>query len=398
MNCIIAQSGGPTAVINASFIGAFTEAMASKRYSKVYAGINGIQGILNENIKDVSSLSKEQCERIKFTPAAILGSCRYKLKGYKEDNDKYKKLFEIFKKYDIDTFFYIGGNDSMDTVKNISQYAKHNGLDFRSIGIPKTIDNDLNIMDHTPGFASAAKYINTCLVEAYLDNSVYDQKSVLIVETMGREAGWLAASAVAAKINGKQLVDHIYVPENPFDDERFLENLRMDLEEKDQVYIVVSEGIRYANGEFVANSNETSNHDKFGHTQLGGVGEKLRNMVLQSGITKRVKSIELHILQRCAGHVVSKVDVEEAFILGEYAVKYAVKDYSGVLPGIIREGNSPYTYRIEAINIEDVANKTKTLPKEWIDYDKDFINLNMNEYIEPLVDGMDIISNYLEKI
>ncbi|SHK21513.1 6-phosphofructokinase 1 [Hathewaya proteolytica DSM 3090] len=394
MNCIIAQSGGPTAVINSSFIGALTEAVKCGKYNRVLAGINGIQGILNENIKDVTDLTEEQRQEIKCTPAAVLGSCRYKLKSIEEDSEQYEKLFSIFEKHHIDTFFYIGGNDSMDTVKNLSYYAKEKGLDFRAVGIPKTIDNDLEIMDHTPGFASAAKYINTCIVESYLDNSVYDQKSVLIIETMGREAGWLAASAVAAKVNGKQIVDHIYVPENAFEDVKFLNTVREGLEKKDRLYIVVSEGIRYANGDFVANSNNNASHDKFGHAQLGGVGQKLKAMILSSGVTKRVKALEFNILQRCAGHVSSRVDLEEAFELGAKAVEFACQNMSGILPGIIRNSNTPYTYTIEPIEIQDVANMTKVLPQSWIDKENDFITEDMNVYVESLIDHMDIVSKY----
>ena len=201
MNCIVAQSGGPTAVINSSLMGVLEGALKSGKFDKIFAGINGIEGILKENIKDISTLSEEKREIIKHSPAAILGSCRFKLKGIQENKEQYEKLFDIFKKYDIGVFFYIGGNDSMDTVKNLSIYAKKNNIDFRAVGVPKTIDNDLEVMDHTPGFGSAAKFVNTCIMETALDDSVYQGKSVIILETMGREAGWLAASAAAAKLN-----------------------------------------------------------------------------------------------------------------------------------------------------------------------------------------------------
>lgn len=397
MNCIIAQSGGPTSVINGSLMGVLAEALASKRYHKVLAGVNGIQGILEENIVDISHISVEEREKIKNTPAAIVGSCRYKLKSYTDDKEQYDKLFNIFNKYEIGAFFYIGGNDSMDTVRALSKYAKENNIDFRAVGIPKTIDNDLEVMDHTPGFSSAAKYINTCIMESYLDDNVYDNKSVIIMETMGREAGWLAASAVAAKIDGKQIVDHIYVPENCFDDMKFLHRIYEGLEKKDKLYIVVSEGIRYENGEFVATSSSNASHDKFGHSQLGGVGQKLRNMILTAGITKRVKSIELGILQRCAIHSVSSVDLEEAYQLGQYAVKFANEGLSGVLPGIIRTSNKPYDYEIKPIPIEKVANNTKLLPKEWIDYENDFIKDEMLEYVEPLM-GQQAFIPYMDLI
>lgn len=398
MNCIVAQSGGPTAVINSSLMGVVAEALDSKKYDKVLAGINGIEGILNENIKDITNLSLEDRERIKNSPASVLGSCRFKLKKVHEDGEQYNKLFHIFKKYDIGAFFYIGGNDSMDTVKSLSEYAKENNIEFKAVGIPKTIDNDLEVMDHTPGFASAAKYINTCIVETYLDNSVYNHKSVLILETMGREAGWLAASAVGAKVDGKQVVDHIYVPENPFDNEKFLDNIRKGLEKKDQLYIVVSEGVRYEDGEFVAKAVTNSNHDKFGHSQLGGVGQKLRAMILESGITKRVKSLELGILQRCAAHSASSVDLEEAYELGRCAVKFANEGFSGVLPGIIRTSDKPYTYEIKPIEIEKVANETKLLPKEWIDRENDFITEDMVAYVEPLMGKACELPNYISPI
>lgn len=398
MNCIVAQSGGPTAVINSSLMGVLDGALKSGEFDKIFAGFNGIEGILKENIKDISHLSAEKKEIIKHSPAAILGSCRFKLKGIDENREQYEKLFHIFKKYDIGAFFYIGGNDSMDTVKNLSIYAKENNIDFRAVGVPKTIDNDLEVMDHTPGFGSAAKFVNTCIMETALDDSVYEGKSLIILETMGREAGWLAASAAAAKINGETIVDHIYVPENPFSDLRFLSTIKNDLMKKDKLYIVVSEGIRYEDGEFVSHSSINSGHDTFGHAQLGGAGQKLRQMLIDSGIIKRVKCVELNILQRCAAHVSSEVDVNEAFELGANAVKFASQGLSGVLPGIIRTCDEPYAYEIKPIEIEKVANHTKLLPKQWIDRENDFITEDMIRYVEPLMGGQEAFPVYLDNV
>ena len=398
MNCIVAQSGGPTAVINSSLMGVLDGALKSGEFDKIFAGFNGIEGILKENIKDISHLSAEKKEIIKHSPAAILGSCRFKLKGIDENREQYEKLFHIFKKYDIGAFFYIGGNDSMDTVKNLSIYAKENNIDFRAVGVPKTIDNDLEVMDHTPGFGSAAKFVNTCIMETALDDSVYEGKSLIILETMGREAGWLAASAAAAKINGETIVDHIYVPENPFSDLRFLSTIKNDLMKKDKLYIVVSEGIRYEDGEFVSHSSINSGHDTFGHAQLGGAGQKLRQMLIDSGIIKRVKCVELNILQRCAAHVSSEVDVNEAFELGANAVKFASQGLSGVLPGLIRHCDERYTYEIKPIEIEKIANHTKLLPKQWIDRENDFITEDMIRYVEPLMGGQEAFPVYLDNV
>ena len=311
-NCIIAQSGGPTSVINSSVVGLLEANKTLGSFNKVFAGLNGIEGILNGNIIELSSISQEEINNFKYTPSSGLGSCRYKMKKLEESTEEYDKLLEILKANDIKAFFYVGGNDSMDTTAKLSAYAKKTGIDVKFIGIPKTIDNDLMYTDHTPGFGSAAKFIATSVLETYLDSSVYINNGIFILETMGRDTGWLASAAALAKLNGKQVADFIYLPETAFDIDKFLVDVKNKFEEQNQVYIVVSEGIRNAEGKFIAEAHAQA-HDKFGHAQLGGVGNFLKNLIISSGITSRVKSLELGVLQRCAMHCSSEIDLKEAY-------------------------------------------------------------------------------------
>ncbi len=318
-NCVIAQSGGPTSVINSSVMGLLSKNNELKVYDKVYAGLNGIEGILKEDFVDMNLLTDEEIETIKHTPSAALGSCRYKLKEYEDSKEEYRKLFEIFAKHDIKAFFYAGGNDSQDTVRKLSAYAKEHDIDMNFIGIPKTVDNDLQVIDHAPGFGSAARYIATSVLESYLDSMVYTNNGIFITETMGRDAGWLAASGALATYNGRRCADIVLLPEVPFNEEKFLSKVRKIYEEKNHVYIVASEGVRLEDGSFLA-ATKAHAHDAFGHAQLGGAGNALKNIITDSGITKRVKVLELSTLQRSAFHLASEVDLEEAFKLGERAL------------------------------------------------------------------------------
>ncbi|MEG2936547.1 MAG: 6-phosphofructokinase, partial [Clostridium sp.] len=364
-NCIVAQSGGPTSVINASAMGVFKANEELKYYDNVYAGLNGIEGILNETMVNLSEMDAEIIDRLMYTPSSGLGSCRYKLKSYEENKSEYIKLFDIFKKYEIDTFFYVGGNDSMDTVHKLSNYAKEHNLSTKFFGVPKTIDNDLPIMDHTPGFGSAAKFIATVALENKLDCSVYSAKNVFIIETMGRDTGWLAASSCVATLNGQPVVDFIYLPEVAFDSEKCLKDIAKKLETQNSVVIVVSEGIRTADGTFLG---EIGGHglDKFGHAQLGGVCNYLKNLIKDNGVCNKVRAIELSTMQRCAMHIASQTDIEESFNCGFEALKYSVKGESGFMIGMQRVSTAPYKSEAFALHTSKVANNIKYFPKEWI--------------------------------
>ena len=385
-NCIVAQSGGPTSVINASAIGVLEANMNSNCYDNVYAGINGIQGILNKHIINLSKLPYDEVKGLKYTPSSGLGSCRYKLKSFEKSTKEYIELFEILEEYEIKTFFYIGGNDSQDTVHKLSIYAKENNKDVKFIGIPKTIDNDLPIMDHTPGFGSAAKLIATSVLENFLDASVYPSKGVFILETMGRDTGWLAASACIATINGKQAADFIYLPEVAFDTEKFLKDISKKLTEKNHVFIVVSEGIRTKEGKFLGEISGTG-LDKFGHAQLGGVCANLKDLILSTNTAEKVRVLELSTIQRCAMHCASQTDIDEAFSVGKAAADYSIEGISGNMIGIRRLSNSPYASETFALETALVANNIKYFPKEWINEEGNNVTKEAYEYTLPLIIG-----------
>lgn len=385
-NCIIAQSGGPTSVINSSVVGLLKANETLKKYDKVYGGLNGVEGILNENIIELSALSEDDIETFRYTPSSGLGSCRYKMKNLDTSTEEYDKLLHILKKLDITTFFYVGGNDSMDTTAKLGEYAKKHSLDITFIGIPKTIDNDLMHTDHTPGFGSAAKFIATTVLETYLDSSVYMNNGIFILETMGRDTGWLAASACTARYYGKPVADFIYLPEVAFDEEAFINDVRSKFEEQNQVYIVVSEGLRRADGTFLSQINSAA-HDKFGHAQLGGVCNYLKEVILNAGITNRVKALELGILQRCAMHCASKVDIDEAFQAGFEALKNANESNNGCMVSIKRETNMPYSVSFPLVEANKVANNVKYFPKEWI-VDGNHITQEGYDYFKPLLEGV----------
>jgi len=390
-NCIVAQSGGPTSVINASAMGVLEENINSHYYDNVYAGINGIQGILNNNIVNLSSLPYDEVKGLKYTPSSGLGSCRYKLKSFKENSEEYIKLFDILEKHEIKTFFYIGGNDSQDTVHKFSIYAKEHNKDIKFIGIPKTIDNDLPIMDHTPGFGSAAKLIATSVLENFLDASVYPAKGVFILETMGRDTGWLAASACIATINGNPAADFIYLPEVAFSIDNFLKDVNRKLTEKDHVFVVVSEGIRTKEGKFIGEASDTG-LDKFGHAQLGGVCAYLKDLLLTTNTAEKVRVLELSTIQRCSMHCASQTDIDEAFEVGKAAVTYSINGISGNMIGIRRLSNSPYISETFVLETEKVANNIKYFPSEWINEEGNNVTRDAYDYTLPLIMGEPKIS------
>lgn len=383
-NCIVAQSGGPTSVINSSVVGLLNANKKLRAFDKVYGGLNGIEGILNKNIIDLSSISDEEINHFRFTPSSGLGSCRYKLSDIDSCSQEYENLIKILKEYDITSFFYVGGNDSMDTIAKLSKYASINKIDIKFIGIPKTIDNDLMFTDHTPGFGSAAKFIGTSVLETYLDASVYVNNGIFILETMGRDTGWLAASSCLAKLDNKSVVDFIYLPEAAFDKDEFLRDVKQRFEEQNKVYIVVSEGIRDKNGKFISEL-QCASQDKFGHAQLGGVGNYLKNLIIESGITSRVKSLELGILQRCAMHCASYTDLTEAFKVGELALIHAAEGATGKMVAINRDSNEPYTVSYSLVDSDKVANHVSYFPNEWINEAGNFVTEEAYSYFKPLI-------------
>lgn len=382
-NCVIAQSGGPTAVINSSVMGLLSKNNELKVYDKVYAGLNGIEGILKEDFLDMNLLTDEEIETIKHTPSAALGSCRYKLKEYEDSKEEYKKLFEIFAEHDIKAFFYAGGNDSQDTVRKLSAYAKDQKIDMNFIGIPKTVDNDLQVIDHAPGFGSAARYIATSVLESYLDSMVYTNNGIFITETMGRDAGWLAASGALATYNGRRCADIVLLPEVPFNEEKFLDKVRKIYEEKNHVYIVASEGVRLEDGSFLA-ATKAHAHDAFGHAQLGGAGNALKNIITDSGITKRVKVLELSTLQRSAFHLASEVDLEEAFKLGERALLLARDGETGKVSILVRKSDDPYEVEYTSTDASNIANHVKYMPLDMVTEDGMNITEEAMKYFRPL--------------
>lgn len=396
-NCIIAQSGGPTSVINSSVVGLLKANNDLGVFDNVYGGLNGIEGILNGNLINLTSFSDDEIQTFRYTPSSGLGSCRYKMKKLEDSTEEYDKLLEILKANDIKAFFYVGGNDSMDTTAKLGKYAKETGLDIKFMGIPKTIDNDLMFTDHTPGFGSAAKFIATTVLETYLDSSVYINNGIFILETMGRDTGWLAASACLARINGKPVADFIYLPETAFDTDKFLSDVNQKFKKQNQVYIVVSEGIRNAEGKFVTEVEKQ--HDIFGHAQLGGVSNYLKHLIINSGITTRVKSLELGVLQRCAIHCSSNVDLQEAYDAGYAALEFAKAGKSGYMVGIQRDSNSPYKSSHFLVPADKIANNVKYFPSEWVNNEGNHITEEALNYFAPLVSGEPslILENYLPK-
>lgn len=384
-NCIVAQSGGPTAAINASLAGVVKEAVSCGEFDTVYGSQNGITGILEDSILNLTSLVKENPDNL-FTlqksPAMYLGSCRYKLPSYEENEEVYKKIFEKFEEYHISAFFYIGGNDSMDTVSKLSAYGEKINSPVRILGIPKTIDNDLCITDHTPGFGSAAKYIAATMLEIAHDTYIYNIKSVTIVEIMGRDAGWLTAASALARNSYNKAPHLIYLPEAPFSTEEFLSDVEKLLKTQNDVIVAVSEGIRDKDGKYISASDEKL--DNFGHVQLNGAGKTLEYLVAEK-LGVKVRSIELSILQRCASHIASKTDLEEASASGEYAVKLALKGETASMVAMKRE--EPYHITYHAAPIGDIANEIKSVPREWITPAGNDVTPEMVSYLLPLIQG-----------
>ena len=386
-NCMVAQSGGPTVAINASLAGVITGVVESQEYDTIYGSVNGILGILNErylNLKEEIAKKDGAIDTLITTPAMFLGSCRYKLPNYLDDDSSYVYFFNQFEKLNIGAFFYIGGNDSMDTVLKLSEYAKRIGSDVKILGIPKTIDNDLCETDHTPGFGSAAKYVASSILEIAHDTFIYAVKSVTIIEVMGRDAGWLTAASALAR-NEYNVAPHlIYLPEAPFDKDDFLLDVKKMLFTCNNVIVAVSEGIRDREGNYISASEQSV--DTFGHSQLSGAGKTLEFLVKEK-LGVKVRSVELNVLQRCASHLASKTDLEEAFALGKKAVALAEQNITASMVTMNRTSNNPYTIEYGYAEIKNIANEAKSVPREWINDAGNDIEQPLVDYLTPLVQG-----------
>ena len=383
--CIIGQSGGPTAVINASAQGVIQTALASPQITRVLGAAHGIKGVLADQLYDMGQEDPGQLELLQFTPSSALGSCRYKLADPDVDDTDYKRILEIFQKYDVRYFFYNGGNDSMDTCNKISKYMQRVGYPCNIIGVPKTIDNDLSGTDHCPGYASAAKYIATSCMELYQDARVYDTGTVVIVEIMGRHAGWLAGAAGLATWAGSG-PDLIYLPEVDFSMEAFLADVKRVYEDTGNCLVAVSEGIHYGDGTFVSEA-KTSATDGFGHAQLGGLATMLAEVIKQKTGAK-VRGIELSLLQRCGAHLASHTDIEEAKMAGRVAVEAAVAGNTDKMVAFqcTRDGGK---YECKAVlePLDIVANFEKKVPREWINAEGNGVEQAFIDYVLPLIQG-----------
>ena len=386
-NIIVGQSGGPTAVINSSLAGVFKTAM-DRGFNKVYGMRYGIQGLLDEKYVDLSDYIKNELdiEILKRAPSAFLGTCRYKLPAIHENQDIYVKIFDILDKLNIECFIYIGGNDSMDTISKLSAYGKTVGSEIRFIGVPKTIDNDLLLTDHTPGYGSAAKYIATILKEVICDSSVYDLRSVTVAEIMGRHTGWLAAAsslAAGPDCNGPDL---ILLPERPFDEDAFLARVAELEKERHNVIIAASEGVKNKDGVFLCDLVSTAGQlDAFGHKAiLSGTSRYLADLI-RVRLGCKTRAIEFSTLQRCASHLASRTDVTEAYQVGGAAVEAAVRGETAKMSAIKRLSDQPYRIETEMVDVTQVANFEKKVPDEWITADGMHVNANFERYARPLI-------------
>lgn len=384
-SCIFGQSGGPTAVINASAYGVIRTALDAGNITKVYGAAHGIKGVLDDKLYDMGEEDAQELSYLMNTPSSELGSCRYKIADPDKDDTDYKRILEIFKKHNVRYFFYNGGNDSMDTCCKISEYMQKVGYECRVMGVPKTIDNDLFGTDHCPGFGSAAKYIATSCMEISKDTKVYDTGTITIVEVMGRHAGWLAGAAALATYKGSG-PDLVYLPETDFDLEQFYADVERIYKEKNEALIVVSEGIHYADGTFVSEA-KTSSTDGFGHAQLGGLAARLADLLKQK-LGVKVRGIELSLLQRCGAHLASASDLSEAFTVGKVAVESALAGETDKMVAIKRVcDNGAVSFVTELLPLSSVANYEKKVPMEWITPEHNFVTQEFIDYALPLIQG-----------
>ena len=386
---LIGQSGGPTSVINASALGCIETAMASANVTKVYGAAHGIKGAFNDEIYDLTQEDPAELSLMRYTPSSVLGSCRYKLADFMVDDTDYKRILDIFKKYDIRYFFYIGGNDSMDTSSKISSYLSQHDYECRVIGIPKTIDNDLAATDHCPGYGSAAKYIATTFMEVSRDAKVYDRGSITVIEVMGRNAGWLTAASALAGIRYKDHgPDLVYLPEVPFDMSNFLSDVSRVYEEQGDVLVAVSEGIKDKNGTYIVSyfSDQTKEKDAFGHAKMGGLAANLAEYA-NAKLKAKVRGIELSLLQRCAAHLASATDVEEAYMAGKAAFEAAEAGVTDKMITFEREPGEIYKCKTGLVDLVEVANAEKKVPREWINEAGNGVLQPFIDYALPLING-----------
>jgi len=384
-SCIFGQSGGPTAVINASAYGVIRTALDAENITRVYGAAHGIKGVLNDRLYIMDEEDGDELRYLMNTPSSELGSCRYKMADPDKDDTDFRRILGVFRKYDVRYFFYNGGNDSMDTCAKISRYLQRSGYECRVMGVPKTIDNDLFGTDHCPGFGSAAKYIATSCMEIAKDTKVYDTGTITVVEVMGRHAGWLAGAAALATAKGSG-PDLIYLPEADFDPEQFYADVERIYREKNEVLIVVSEGIHYADGTFVSEARASAT-DGFGHAQLGGLAARLADMLRQK-LGVKVRGIELSLLQRCGAHLASGSDVSEAFAVGRLAVESALAGETDKMVAIKRvTENGKVFFTTELRPLSEVANYEKKVPMDWITPARNFVTQDFIDYALPLIQG-----------
>lgn len=385
-NVIVGQSGGPTAVINSSLAGVYKTAI-DRGARKVYGMLHGVQGLLEERVVDLSQhiTSDLDIDLLKRTPSSFLGSCRYKLPEIKDGTELYDKIFKILEKLEIEYFFYIGGNDSMDTIKKLSDYALLNGSQIRFMGVPKTIDNDLAVTDHTPGFGSAAKYIASITKEVIRDGLVYDQENVTLLEIMGRNAGWLTGAAALAVGEDCEGPDMLFLPEITFDVEHFMKKVTDLQKEKKSVVVAISEGVKIADGRYVCELTDNIDYvDAFGHKQLTGTSRYLAGRISKE-MGCKTRAIEFNSLQRCASHIVGRVDITEAFQVGGAAVKAAFEGETGKMIILKRVSDDPYICITDIYDVHKIANVEKKVPREWINEAGDYVTQDFVNYVRPLI-------------
>jgi len=390
-NAIVGQSGGPTAAINATLAGVIRGVLENVHGGSIktlYGMKNGVEGLLKEDIVDLSKFfaDSKKITTLENTPAAALGSCRKKLPKKGEDDAVYEKLLWVFKKYDIRYFFYIGGNDSMDTVAKLSEYTKGHDYEMCILGVPKTIDNDLVMTDHTPGFGSASKYIAVTMQEIIRDCAVYKKQAVTIVEIMGRDAGWLTASAALGRVVSGVAPDYVYLPECTFDMQKFFADVRLALEKHPNVVIAVSEGVRFADGTYVGEGTQSGATDVFGHKYLSGTGKALE-MAVKDEIGCKVRSVEMNISQRCGSHIASRTDITESVDVGRSAVHAAAEGVTREMMTIVRKSTSPYKYEIGHEDVSKIANQIKEVNEEFINAEGNNVTDECLKYILPLIEG-----------
>lgn len=388
-NIAVAQSGGPTAAINASLAGVFSGAEACGEVDEIFGSENGVEGILNDRLLNLRNIIMDEHDKqlLMKTPSTILGSCRFKLKDYEEDEESYLRIAETLKRHNIKAFFYIGGNDSMDTVMKLHRYFSANNIGIKVVGVPKTIDNDVTETDHTPGFGSAAKYVATTMQEIIRDSRVYSIPSVTIVEIMGRDAGWLAASSCVLRANGEPAPHLIYLPESTFSLKKYLDDVKNAQLRYMAVIVAVSEGIKCDSPEFEEGGFSSELTDAFGHKYRSGIGKYLEKYTA-AHIGCKVRSIELNVMQRCSSHIASLTDILEAERIGRQAVSAALNDgCSGVMMTFRRISNNPYRVEVLPADIENIANKERKFPTEWISPEGNNVTVDALNYFLPLIQG-----------